>query len=128
MIKTILRGETQRGHAIEILQKLKLDPESLQEVIVQPYKRKRSEDQNKYMWVLNTAIGDHLGYFSKAMHLTLMEELLEPVIHETPNGLREEYTTKNLRVKEMSAYLEKILIWAGMAQIPIPPKPYDGPL
>ncbi|WP_340152033.1 hypothetical protein [uncultured Sneathiella sp.] len=128
MIKTILRGETQRHHAMTVLLELKIDPENLQEIIVQPYKRKRSEDQNKYMWVLNTAIGDHLGYFKQAMHLELMKLLLPPIIHECPSGMHEEYTTKHLRIKEMSAYLEKILFWAGIEQIPIPPKPYEGPL
>ena len=109
MIKTILRGETQRHHAMTVLLELKIDPENLQEIIVQPYKRKRSEDQNKYMW-------------------ELMKLLLPPIIHECPSGMHEEYTTKHLRIKEMSAYLEKILFWAGIEQIPIPPKPYEGPL
>lgn len=117
--KIIMRGEKQKTHAISRITAMRIDPDHLTEIVFQEHKTNRSLDQNALYWKWMTIFGASLGYTKNGMHRTMMEEHLEPILVQTPKGMREEYTTKKLKVREMSAYLENISITAGQMGVPL---------
>jgi hypothetical protein len=118
--RIIIRGEQQRTHAINRLTALKLDPDAPMEVVIKPYKRSRSLEQNDLYWRWLSLMGDDLGYTKDEMHEEMMRQHLTPLSINTPAGIVEVYSTKKLKVKEMSEYLNKINITAGQMGIALP--------
>jgi len=118
--RIIIRGEQQREHAINRLNALKLDPDAPMEVTIKPYKRNRSLEQNDLYWKWLTIMGCDLGYTKDEMHEEMMRQHLPPVSINTPAGIVEVYSTKKLKVKEMSSYLDAINITAGQMGIALP--------
>lgn len=116
--KIIIREERQREHALGRI--VALNIEEPWEVVIKPYKRNRSLDQNALMWKWYTIIGDDLGYTRDEIHEELMRKHLTPVCMKTPSGVVEVYSTKKLNVKEMTAYLEGIERTAAELGIALP--------
>ena len=112
--RIILRSETQKTHAVARISAMRINPEQLTEIVFRKHVNSRSLKQNNLYWKWMAEIGDAIGYSKYGMHRTMMEEHLQPNLIDTLNGIREEYSTTGLNVKEMSVYLEKISITAGM--------------
>lgn len=89
------------------------------EVIVRPYKYKRSNEQNRYYWgVVVKEVADHTGYSSEEVHEMLKSiHLQRGVMLETRKGLKEIRTsgsTATLKTGEMEEYLSKCRQWASV--------------
>ncbi len=114
--RIIMREEEHRDYAINRVRAAPLG----MEVIIQPYKAKRSLDQNALYWKWITIIGDELGYTKDEMHETLMRQHLPPKIVSTMAGDVEVYSSTKLSVKEMSRYMELVEITAGTYGVKLP--------
>ena len=121
--KIYIREERQRNHALDTIKALNI--ETVYEVTIKPYKRNRSLEQNSLMWKWYSIIADDLGYTTEEIHEEFMRKLLIPITMQTPSGLVEVYSTKKLKVKEMTAYLEGIERTATEMGIALP-RPYDN--
>tara|TARA_R110000824_G_scaffold106507_1_gene251668 strand:- start:68 stop:451 length:384 start_codon:yes stop_codon:yes gene_type:complete len=121
--KIYIREERQRNHALDTIKAL--DIATVYEVTIKPYKRNRSLEQNSLMWKWYSIIADDLGYTTEEIHEEFMRKLLTPTIVKTPSGMVEVYSTKKLKVKEMTAYLEGIERTATEMGIALP-RPYDN--
>lgn len=118
--RIIMRGEQQREFALSRIKAIKVDPDAPMEIMIKPYKKNRSHDQNDLYWSWLTIIGDDLGYTKDEMHEEMMRKHLAPVSISTPAGIVEVFSTKKLKVGEMSDYLNKIDITAGQMGIGLP--------
>ena len=121
--KIYIRGERQRNHALNTIKAL--DIATVYEVTIKPYKRNRSLEQNSLMWKWYSIIANDLGYTTEEIHEEFMRKLLTPTIVKTPSGMVEVYSTKKLKVKEMTAYLEGIERTATEMGIALP-RPYEN--
>tara|TARA_R110000751_G_scaffold37511_2_gene90894 strand:+ start:1553 stop:1936 length:384 start_codon:yes stop_codon:yes gene_type:complete len=121
--KIYIREERHRNHAIETIKAL--DIATVYEVTIKPYKRNRSLEQNSLMWKWYSIIADDLGYTTEEIHEEFMRKLLIPITMQTPSGMVEVYSTKKLKVKEMTAYLEGIERTATEMGISLP-RPYEN--
>ena len=77
------------------------------------------------MWKWYSIIADDLGYTTEEIHEEFMRKLLIPITMQTPSGMVEVYSTKKLKVKEMTAYLEGIERTATEMGIALP-RPYEN--
>ena len=121
--KIYIREERQRNHALDTIKALNI--ETVYEVTIKPYKRNRSLEQNSLMWKWYSIIADDLGYTTEEIHEEFMRKLLIPITMQTPSGIVEVYSTKKLKVKEMTAYLEGIERTATEMGIALP-RPYEN--
>lgn len=121
--KIYIREERQRNHALDTIKAL--DIATVYEVTIKPYKRNRSLEQNSLMWKWYSIIANDLGYTTEEIHEEFMRKLLTPTIVKTPSGMVEVYSTKKLKVKEMTAYLEGIERTATEMGIALP-RPYEN--
>ena len=121
--KIYIREERQRNHALDTIKAL--DIATVYEVTIKPYKRNRSLEQNSLMWKWYSIIADDLGYTTEEIHEEFMRKLLIPITMQTPSGMVEVYSTKKLKVKEMTAYLEGIERTATEMGIALP-RPYEN--
>ena len=121
--KIYIREERHRNHALDTIKAL--DIATVYEVTIKPYKRNRSLEQNSLMWKWYSIIADDLGYTTEEIHEEFMRKLLIPITMQTPSGLVEVYSTKRLKVKEMTAYLEGIERTATEMGIVLP-RPYEN--
>ena len=121
--KIYIREERHRNHALDTIKALNID--TVYEVTIKPYKRNRSLEQNSLMWKWYSIIADDLGYTTEEIHEEFMRKLLIPITMQTPSGLVEVYSTKRLKVKEMTAYLEGIERTATEMGIALP-RPMDN--
>lgn len=118
--RIILREEKNRQHLINRLNEIRLDPEQPLEVNIKPYKKNRSLEQNNLYWPWVTIIGNELGYTKEDMHEVLMRKFLTPHIVEIDGVQIETYSTKRLKVKEMSEYLQHIDVFAAELGVVLP--------
>jgi len=72
--KFIIRSEEHRQGAIEAIRSLELDP--VHELVIRPYHKDRSAEQNSLYWKWLTVIGDHLGEPKDALHETYKDRWL----------------------------------------------------
>ena len=121
--KIYIREERHRNYALDTIKALDID--TVYEVTIKPYKRNRSLEQNSLMWKWYSIIADDLGYTTEEIHEEFMRKLLIPITMQTPSGLVEVYSTKKLKVKEMTAYLEGIERTATEMGIALP-RPMDN--
>jgi len=104
----IIREPRHRDEAIRRLNAINYGPDNPVEVVIRSYKKNRSLEQNNLYWDWLSLIGKTLGYTKDEMHETLMRRFLKPVVTEGPDGPMETYSTKRLKVEEMSEYLNHI--------------------
>lgn len=124
--RIIIRGDQQRDFAVAKLMALRIDPTAPVEVNIKPYKKNRSLDQNNLLWAWYTIIGSDLGYDKNEIHEEMMRKHLTPVCINTPSGVVEVYSTKNLTTKEMAEYLTAIETTAGKMGIALPSPDLKG--
>jgi len=142
MNKTIiLVGESQKSHAVQTIASVEIDPENLICVTFEPYSKVKSRQQEKLYWM-------RLGHIAKMIafetpiyendilvrtavlhkdkdwwHSYLALKFLEPVWIMNPNTGEEipiPRSTKKLKRKEYSEYMEKIVGFAADFKIVLP--------
>ena len=91
----------------------------LHEVIIRPYKTKRSLEQNAYYWKLVSDIADFMGEDGKTgreyVSMLMKQEFLEPTTKiKLPSGdIYVTYpSTSDMTVKQLAEFCEKIERWA----------------
>lgn len=82
-------------------------------VTIEPYRKKRSLDQNALMHMWETVIARETGNSKDAVHKRLMQEFLTPRIETVMGQTAEVYTTTKLNVAEMQEYLTNIHSFAA---------------
>lgn len=125
MLKPILiRDEATRARAIELLGKLDLlKPWA---VTVAKAKSQRSIEQNNLLWLWYGIIANGTGNTAKAIHEWCKNEFLPPVFVEV-NGKTHESrrSTTELNTADMTAYLDRINVWAASDLGILLPHPED---
>lgn len=61
------------------------------QVAIRPHKRNRSADQNAYMWLIETIMGESIGLTKDAMHELHKQEFLAPIFIRDDPGYAEMY-------------------------------------
>ena len=82
-------------------------------VVIKPLTKEqiRTLRQNNYLWLIYTALGDHLGYTKDEVHELMGNEFRrEP--HPTLPGVYRIKSTTEFTIKEMNEYIRNIRIWA----------------
>ena len=88
----------------------KLEGKDIQ-VSIEPRKRKRSLNQNSYMWgVVIEMLAEYFGYSPEEMHTALRFKFLNRLESGKPVTAR---STTDLSTSEMEDYLSRIRIWAA---------------
>jgi len=109
----IIREEQNLAATQSFLAAINYSPESPYEVSIGPYKKRRSLEMNNLYWDWVTTIGDDLGYTKEEMHEVLMRKFLAPRVMEIDGEQVEVYSTRVLKVREMSEYMEHIARFAA---------------
>ena len=121
----IVADERGRQRAIAVLGTLSLDkPWS---VLIEPYKRSRTLNQNAlyHKWV--GIIADDTGNSHDAVHEALKQEFLPPRTVEMGGKVRQyRPSTTALTSDEMAAYMNHVYAWAGSELGIILPVPEDA--
>ena len=88
------------------------------DVTEEKHVRRRSLKQNARMWKLLSVFVDDWGWERDESHDFCCKKFLEPIVHELPDGTRVEVMrgTKNLNVKEMSDFMDRIERWLTIDQ------------
>jgi hypothetical protein len=80
-------------------------------VLIEEYKKTRSEQQNSTYWMWLTEIGEHIGYASAELHEVCRQKFLPQRVVQLP-GERNPHTvnmsTTKLSISDMSDYLTQI--------------------
>ncbi len=77
-MKTVIRTESDRNRAVEIVSRLNLDKP--QEVEIREWKKNRSVAQNSLLWKWLTVIAAELGESKDEVHERYKEKLLVPIL------------------------------------------------
>lgn len=81
----------------------------------------RSLEQNRLYWKIVGLIADHSGHSKNAIHTYLKREYLGMEPREVFGQVVEEVpSTTELTIKEMTAYLEQVIAFAGELGIVVP--------
>lgn len=106
----VIRDETMRQRVLDLIGSL--DPSKTWQVTVEPYRKKRSLNQNALMWKwLNEVAGhvrDHTGMDSDDIHEFFKQKFLPSRIIEIAGETVEHRTTTKLTTAEMSEYMDAI--------------------
>lgn len=82
-------------------------------ITIEPYRKRRTTDQNNYMWAMYEEIAKHTGHTPDEIHEHCKVMFLIPR-QIIVNGRTTEYrSTTKLNTAEMSEYLERIRAWAA---------------
>ena len=100
-----------RPNLIQLIQEL--DCSINWQIVIQPAKVSRTNDQNRRLWDLYRSIGNFLGYTADELHLLMGFKFLRQ--HQYVGDTMVEYieSTTKLDTKEMTQYQESIEIWAS---------------
>lgn len=87
------------------------------DVTEEKHVRRRSLKQNARFWALMGSMED-LGWERDEVKEYCCEKFLPPIVKELPDGTREERPgkTKNLNVKEMTEFMDRIERWLVIDQ------------
>ncbi len=142
----VARDEHGLAKAQRILSNWKVSAEHPVEVIIQPYKKTRSQQQNALYWSWLNIIAHELGNTSDELHTDMKRRFLKPILEETNEGFRDildklrkayrdghheiaismeqhvinESSTSLLNTSQMTTYLERILEHAKTLDIALP--------
>lgn len=86
------------------------------DVTIAPHVERRSLDQNAYLWgVVNRDIAAETGYTKNEVHVLLLQKFAPRVGFTDLDGNPAEriITTREMKKKQMSAYLDAVLQWAA---------------
>ena len=84
--------------------------EETHQVVIRPYKRNRSAEQNAYMWKLETIIGDELGLTKDAMHEVHKQEFLVPIFVRDDPGYADMYYSVDVTPEPHKTALKRWVI------------------
>lgn len=88
------------------------------EMIVRKWKKKRTDNQNRYYWgVIVPLLCDSLGYYDEEMHEALKWKFLRNKEREKLPTVK---STVSLSTIEFKNYIERIITWAAEQGIIIP--------
>lgn len=91
-------------------------------VEVEPWRKSRSAQQNRYYWGVVVAIlGEEFGYTREEMHAALCHRFLGDVDEQT--GLMRIRSTKDLSTAEFEEHMSRIREWAALnyaISVPLP--------
>lgn len=106
----IVSGEPQRASVIAFLQRAPLTKPL--RVTIEEHTKKRSLSQMGlyWMWLTDVAkkVAEETGNTPDDIHQAFKERFLSPTIVEIGDRQIRRYSTKDLNVQEMTAYLEQI--------------------
>lgn len=95
------------------------------EIVIKPYRKNRSLEQNEYYWVVLTHISSETGHSKEDLHDMLRNKFLGM---QTKSVCNEEIqylpSTRKLKVGEMADYITQIEAWAALLGIRLPAKGY----
>ena len=96
-------------------------------VVVRAYKT-RTDQQNRYYWVLMTIMGSHCGYTKDEMHEAMKKKFLdEKDIVLGKQKMKIPPTTTKLKVMQFWSYVDEIREWAAKSpDLPIEEDPGLG--
>ena len=135
----ILRTPADVKRAQAIVARSQVAPESPLEVIIRPYQRTRSQEQNRLLWKWYGIVEAETGQDVESLHMEMKRRFLVPILrrddlefnemvesvielrksghHEAADRMRniilQMQTTTSLKVKQMTEYLEHIERFAG---------------
>jgi len=100
------------------------------EVVVRPKTRKRSLDQNAWLWgVAYDILGEHMGYDTHerdGLHYALLAECFG-VYHDQRFGITvPRVSSSKMTTREFSDYMEWLVRWAAVEQQVVIPLPDDA--
>ena len=124
--RIIIRDETLRAEAIKRI--WQLDLARPQEVVIRPYRKNRSLEQNALLWSWYAVISEETGHTAEEIHEFCKAKFLQPHFVDIAGEVREtRRTTTKLKVDEMSAFMDQVYAWAtgelGL-MLPIPDEQY----
>ncbi len=110
----IIRDETLRQRAIELIYGLNLDKPWT--ITVEPFRKKRSLSQLRLMhaWIGEVVkhVSEHTGYTHDDVHEFLKQKFLTPKTIEIDGRVSRRWTTGDLTTAQMADYMDKIYAWA----------------
>lgn len=140
--RTIIRANSQEQvlklRATTYINNLNTDGGKEYEVIVKPYKSKRSLEQNAYYWgvIINYA-SKELGYHKREAHETLKAHLLPVVANRLVPAYKDSQgkswpehevpihkSTRALNTKEMGEYIDSCIIVLSEFGVEVPSPEY----
>jgi len=121
----ILRGEVQRKFALDFIAGLIIDPKRLFSIVIAPYKKNRSLDQNNLYWKWIGIIARESGNDPEHTHDALKQRFLLPVFVSIGTMTFEVRSTKKLKVAEMSEYMTAVQAMAATELGLVLPVPED---
>lgn len=86
------------------------------EIVVRPYKSKRSNEQNKRLWKIYQTLSEQVWVNGRRFHQDVWHEWCKREFigcEELPNGEMVGLSTTKLNTAEMVAYQDKIQAWAA---------------
>ncbi len=111
----VLRNREIIERLIAFLLSLPLDDDRPLEVVIRPYRSKRTLEQNAYYWRLIGEIADFTGDDKESVSLERKARFLAPVkVVELPDGSKAAAfpSTADMTVKELATFCEIIEAWA----------------
>lgn len=143
----ILRTEQLKRRVVEVINLIPIEEDKIQEIIIRPYKRNRSKEQNAFLWTILGVIAREIGTTKDELHETYKERFLVPIYERDDpeyaqmmetvrdvwrKGMKTEArtlrkkvigltSTTNATVAQMQEYLNEIESHANSLGIFLPP-------
>ncbi|MDX8400812.1 MAG: recombination protein NinB [Gallionellaceae bacterium] len=124
--RIILRTPQIIAHAVETLQAIEPDNDAPMEMIIRPWKSKRSGQQNRRLHKIIGECAKESGYTIEEMKMVFKTEILEPVSWFDYKGHKcpQYESTAQMNVTELNAMMEGVenlaALWYSVVL------PYDG--
>ncbi|MBT8449087.1 MAG: recombination protein NinB [Gammaproteobacteria bacterium] len=97
-----LRSQLDVNRAIECVQNATVSADKPLEVVIRPYKRKRSLEQNKLYWKWLGIIAEETGNDSDSLHFKLKAEFLVSIVRASNPGRYYEHKHRIAKMYERS--------------------------
>lgn len=130
----VVRTPADAKRAQQIISNSQVDPLKPLEVVIRPYQRTRSQEQNKLLWKWYGIIEEETGQDVESLHMEMKRRYLVPILqrddpkfaelvdsvielrknghHDSADRMRsiilQMQTTSSLKVKQFTEYLEQI--------------------
>lgn len=116
----VLRDDPIRRRLIDFLSGLAIDSKALWEVEIRPFKKQRTQPQNRYYWQMLQEVAEQLWvdgrqYDKDTLHEYFKGEFLGWNEKVLPSGelYRTPISTSKLPTKEFAEYVTRIEAWAA---------------
>lgn len=110
----VLRDTSIRDRMVGLLGALRIDPKKPLQIIVRPFKKKRTLEQNARYWKILEEISNQTGDSAKALHLYCREEFLGKHRYEVMGKVIEEpISTTELNTAQFANYCNQVEAWAA---------------